>query len=1252
MVKPASIKKEAVNLSACRKEEYSRTKVEKFMPEIPEPENQQQTATQHIVEKTAAAGAADAAVEQLSEKKKKADAAGSSVSSSLSISQKFLQRWSGGHSKREWLLLGERVFSHPRYAVLIIVALGLCFFERYWFVIAPLALFFAVEWTMRFWLQKENRWRNKSELLFLFFDGVATLSMVFVLLMPLPILDQGIYLRIARLLRGMYMLRMLRIFRFLTFDTIVFSLPFSLSMIGLAALAWVMPSTALFIGVVLIIETGYRAYSLVRLLPNGKRRNLDLAFIVPDMIAAFSLFEVVPFLSSSWVALRVIRFVIMLNPLGNILLAVKNVMAEPEVRQEGSMLAAMFAGFMIVGSIAVWYAYPQLDINEDGATNNSDYGPFQVILYVFRVMVDPGAAPTEAFTPLLTGLTVMLVLSGVFFFALVVSLGSNVMRFMLEELANSPLSAREHILFVGWNEQALPILNKVGELAGRMRDSFPSVWIFHEKAALGAAQVGNWLNIRVVKSGTRDLIKRFKLSGISQLIIFKHRHDETNIAKTADIHHLARELGTDGLVISEKQMPENLSTVYQESLGLNVIDSASIRARMLYQMHHCSHMPELGSYMFDVISGETGLYSIHWDFEIRRTSAGAEIHHQNQHMLLEPWLSNCFGEGLNLLGARREDGSYILFSDLIKHSRNESFSSVVALGRDQLLWPGIMSHAFSLGESKHVNPLQTFTWPETWDLSMMFLGWHPGLPAMIEEMADRHHKLTVHVFSTDNESLLEKHRRELSRIEVKVNEAKICVLKIVVHSWDGLDTEQLVSQLKGCKVMMLYPESNENSNEDSMLELWLHEVASMLTSRKNKVKWWTPPKLMVLPRDGNNIGSLVEASLDYPLLDVRVGSPDAFHDVFMARQLLTQARKSQYPDEAVMDVYTYEFMDAMLGDAVLVEDVETKQLLEQGVQSGWESVYREALRRGWILMAYLDHERSHSERTAFSMLDRAFPLDAGHAGSMQILGGAPVLEMHAPHQTASLLFCRRGVLNNEESEVETSVEKAAETVAKAPVVKKEVIETAVEAAAAQQQPVKEVVKEMEPEQAFAAVSEDVSVVQPVVEVSEHIETAIAKAEAAEVPAQEEVAEAIELVDESSKEELSGSTALVEREVVEGEVMGESVWPKQADKRLLRVLEKQVEGSVELLGASSEGGLMKLMEILEMGVSPEVEAKLMDALTDLQNIDRVSQRMNNVKTCLSEWAESRPDATEAAVWEEEVAKRYVMEEERLVLRGEL
>ena len=1108
-----------------------------------------------------------------------------------SRSSEWMARLSGSHSKREWLLLGERVFSHPRYAMVVMVALGLCVFERYWFVMLPLAIFFTVEWVLRFWLQKESGYRNRTELIFLFFDGLATISMYTALLMPAGLLEQGIYLRIARLFRGMYMLRMLRIFRFLTFDTLVFSLPFSLVMVGLAALAWAMPSIGLYIGMILLIETSYRWYSLYRVLPSGKRRQWEVFFIAPDMFAAIALMGIVPELSSTWVLLRLARFLIMLNPLGNIWLAVKKVVARPEIRREGSMLAAMFMAFMIIGFIAIWYFYPHIDINDDGDVNAGDYAPFQVLLFVFRLMIDPGAAPTVAFTPWLTGLTVLLVLSGVFFFALVVSLGSNVMKYMLEELANSPLSAREHLLFMGYNEQAMPILHKLGQLAARLRYSFPSVWIFHDKVVDGAAQVGSWLSVREVQTGSRALIERFKLTGITQFIVFMQKQHEPDTAKIADIHHLARELDTDGLVVTDSRLPSSLSQVYKQSLAMHVVDSSSIRARMLYQMHHCSHMPELGIHMFDVVSGETGLYSMSWQFEIVASSAGAEIRYENEQLLLEPWLTNSFGLGLNVLAARRHDGTFILFSDLVKHKKNESFEGIIALGRDRILWSGILDQSFDLGPMPHENQLQTFTWPETWDLSIMFLGWHPGLPAMIEEMAERHHKLTCHVFSTHDETLLTAQMRALRSVEEQVKENTSCTLSVSVHAWDGLDTEVLSKQLRGCKVMMFYPESGDEGNEDSMLELWLHEVAAMLSARKQEVKWWTPPKLMVLPRLAENIVSLVEAGQRYPLLDVRVGSPDAFHDVFMARQLLTQARKTQYPEEAIEDKHVYNFMESMLGDAVLVEDVEAMHLLEDGKQPSWESVYREALRRGWMLMAYLKHEKDTDAKSLFHTLDHVFPLRSGHVGSMQLLAGSPVMEMDVPNQTASFLFCRRGVLNNDEASL----------------------------------------AEVSDGQELSEEATSVDLVQkPFV-------------------SQEDVDEVIQETEEENHE--IQSVAVVDT-AVEGEVMSESIWPKQVDKRLLRVLEKQVQGSVELLATSSEEGLVKLMDILEMGVAPEVEAKLMEALTDLQNIDRVSQRLNNVKSCLSEWAEAQPEATEKAAWEEEVAKRYVMEEERIVLRGEL
>ncbi|MDQ7001698.1 MAG: hypothetical protein Q9N02_03300, partial [Ghiorsea sp.] len=776
------------------------------------------------------------------------------------------------------------------------------------------------------------------------------------------------------------------------------------------------------------------------------------------------------------------------------------------------------------------------------------------------------------------------------------------------------LSAREHLLFMGYNEQAMPILHKLGQLAARLRYSFPSVWIFHDKVVDGAAQVGSWLSVREVKTGSRALIERFKLTGITQFIVFMQKQHEPDTAKVADIHHLARELDTDGLVVADSRLPASLSQVYEHSLAMHVVDSSSIRARMLYQMHHCSHMPELGIHMFDVVSGETGLYSMPWSFDIIASSAGAEIEYENEKLLLEPWLTHCFAQGLNILAARHSDGSFILFSDLVKHKKDESFEGIIALGRDRVLWSGILEQSFDLGLPPHENQLQTFTWPETWDLSIMFLGWHPGLPAMIEEMAERHHKLTCHVFSTHDEILLTAQMRALRSVEAQVKENTSCTLNVSVHAWDGLDTEALSKQLRGCKVIMFYPESGVEGNEDSMLELWLHEVAAMLTARKQEVKWWTPPKLMVLPRLAGNIESLVDAGQRYPLLDVRVGSPDAFHDVFMARQLLTQARKTQYPDEAVEDQHVYDFMETMLGDAVLVEDVEVLHLLEDGKQPSWESVYREALRRGWMLMAYLKHEADGDEKSLFHALDHVFPLNSGHAGDMQLLAGAPVMEMDVPNQTASLLFCRRGVLNSaDKSEDETS-EKVAATK-----------ETASEAAAV------------------------------VAKVSQAMET--------DVLAGEAVVHETALVDTGVRQEIQAADVAVQgkhdetgdvvvHQAVEGEVMGESIWPKKVDKRLLRVLEKQVQGSVELLATSSEEGLIKLMDILDMGVAPEVEAKLMEALTDLQNIDRVSQRLNNVQSCLHEWAEVQPDATEKAVWEEAVAKRYVMEEERIVLRGEL
>jgi len=1152
------------------------------------------------------------------------------------------QRLSGGHSRREWLLLGERVFSHPRYAMLIVAALGLCMFERYTLVLAALGVFFAVEWCLRFWLQRENKFRNRMELVFLMLDALATLSLVSALFMPSNLLNQAVYLRIARLFRGIYMLRMLRIFSFLTFDTFIYSLPFALLIIGMVGLGIAVPSVALYIGVLLILEASCRAYSIWKILPQGSRRNAEFAFVGLDAGVSVAFLGLMPEFSPYWTILRAARFLIMLNPLGNISLAAKRVSAMQEVRSETSMLAGMMVALMVMGALSVVYLYPQMDINDDGATNAQDYVPVQVVLYVFRLMIDPGAATPEAFSPWLVGLTIVLVLSGVFFFALVVSLGSNVMHYMLRELKNSPLSARESLLISGWNEQSYAVLKRLDAMFSRMRQRFAAAWIFHGEAVDGASTVGSWLSIREVEVGSRDLAERFKLSGIQHVILFRRKED----AHLVDTHHLVRNFGVPGVVVSETTLPNKLQSMYADSMGMQVLDSSSVTARMLYQMHHCAWMPELGIRLLDAVAGETGLYTLAWEFDIDMGQGKPWIVFDDEKKALDAWLADCFEQGVNLLAGRREDGSFVLFSDLAHGKSGGHFVDIVGLGGDTLLWSGILEsamHESPIEPQEHA--LKQFVWPETWDLSMLFMGWHAGLPAMIEEMALKHHKLTLHVFSTHGADELAEQLRRLKDACERAQEKCACVLKVSVHPWDGLESEAWVGLLRGCKVMMFYPEERDGGSEDSLLELWFHEVARLLTERKQQVKWWTPPKLMVLPRDGNNVASFEKAGMAYPLLEVDVGSPDAFHDIFMARQLLTKTREHIYPEISAQDEKTYAFMDDMLGDAVLVEDVETTRLVEVSAGMDWRPIYQEALARGWLLMAYVMPELDADGQTVFGLLDRSFPQPQDETGSrMHLLAGSPVMEMDVPLQTMSLLFCRRGVLNvaldgdGEVDAVASVTDAIADKEAISPI-KNEVMEdnhvVSSHEEAIQEESVQEKANiESTPEAIHSDEDEGLESMAEVVEVEE------TECEEHQVASMDRQVKEIE------------KPLVASEEVKEGEIMNDSVWPQTADKRLLNVLTKQVQGSLELLSESSENGLMKLTEILDMGVSDEVEEAIMEALMEFQNIDRVSQRMTNVQTCLSDWSSHVDDASQAALWEEEVAKRYVMEEERMVLKGEL
>ncbi len=115
----------------------------------------------------------------------------------------------------------------------------------------------------------------------------------------------------------------------------------------------------------------------------------------------------------------------------------------------------------------------------------------------------------------------------------------------------------------------------------------------------------------------------------------------------------------------------------------------------------------------------------------------------------------------------------------------------------------------------------------------------------------------------------------------------------------------------------------------------------------------------------------------------------------------------------------------------------------------------------------------------------------------------------------------------------------------------------------------------------------------------------------------------------------------------------NVWPAVGDPRLLRVLEKQLIGALEDLHGCTEDGLGRLAQAMEQHPKSVIIPHIMQALTDLQKIDRVKQRLGNVVENLSDWAATIQQQThEPPAWANAVSSHFVMPEEGAVLRSVL
>jgi len=111
-----------------------------------------------------------------------------------------------------------------------------------------------------------------------------------------------------------------------------------------------------------------------------------------------------------------------------------------------------------------------------------------------------------------------------------------------------------------------------------------------------------------------------------------------------------------------------------------------------------------------------------------------------------------------------------------------------------------------------------------------------------------------------------------------------------------------------------------------------------------------------------------------------------------------------------------------------------------------------------------------------------------------------------------------------------------------------------------------------------------------------------------------------------------------------------IWPAVSDARLLYVLESQVTGALEDLHVCTEDGLGHLEQALDKHPKSGVSPHIIRGLTDLQKIDRVTQRLRNVAESLAEWAgDTHKKIDDRPMWADAVADRFVMPEESAVLK---
>lgn len=722
----------------------------------------------------------------------------------------------------------EWIMNHPRFGFLMIALILLSFTHNSWLA-GALFIVFAIEISFRIMLirhkVKTNPYKTsinrKIDGLFLFLDIVGVLSLLVTIFDSAIPADDA---TIARLVRALYLLRALRLFRYIDLQSAIYSPTYGMVISLLVLLSFFASGALMWIILIFFLAELMVRFVIMRNMefPSRKEKSIEWFFWSVDLIATIAM---LPGLSTATFGgvLRMLRLVRLLRPWLVIFKNLGVVIREGQYLQEINLIVLLLAVLSIAGGVGGHLFNSGFDYTHDGIINDDDETMLAKIWFAFRAFTDPG---NVVFYPESNGVaifSVFAVITGVFIFSFFIGIGANIVSGLMSRLRNEKLNIANHMVMLGWNSVAPFIIEQLNILSHRTFARLKLVLLNDKEERPRGFHSESWVTYRWGDVEDLEALERINLATARQVIVNvpKYNSDSLDLAHSffslmairkinpnIYINYATPGLSTPRLKSYHHRLQVGWDTENFYNKPTVILSEADVRANLFKQIFQYADFDQvIGRLMIPERHEESALHVVEWPGTITQDESGdywIENSSGTHKMKLSSLVKAAFERGVIVLAF--SDSNLRIYPAMCPGEEFEIFT-VIGISLDNNSLFGEIEYVIRhqdefLNERNFDQQTNLIPLHEQKSMKVVIVGWLGSLPLIMKRMLQDVDYIKLVIFDDLNR---DEHIDQILYLNRRLSEMKGAKERIDIEMirWKFSDMEKLREHAKDADKIVL-----------------------------------------------------------------------------------------------------------------------------------------------------------------------------------------------------------------------------------------------------------------------------------------------------------------------------------------------------------------------------------------------------------------------------------------------------------------